>query len=122
MAAHYAASKMAIDSITKSAALALAPYNVRVNAIDPGLVLDTPMLKAMDEERVRQFGFPPGEATKRWVASIPLGRMAKLGEIGGLVAFLASEDGAFITGQIICVAGGADLATAEKALQASGGS
>jgi NAD(P)-dependent dehydrogenase (short-subunit alcohol dehydrogenase family) len=77
------------------------------------------MLKEMDNDRVRMFGLPPGEARKRWVAAIPLGRMGTLEEIGGLVAFLASEDAAFITGQIIAVTGGSDLATSEKALQPS---
>ena len=118
MATHYAASKMAVDSMTKCAALALAPHNVRVNAIDPGLVLDTPMLRKMDDDRARTLGLQPGEATKKWIESIPLGRMGTLDEIASLVVFLASKDGAFITGQIIAVTGGSDLATAEKALKA----
>ncbi len=117
MATHYAASKMAVDGMTKCAALALAPHNVRVNAIDPGLVLDTPMLKKMDDDRARSQGLKPGEATKKWIESIPMGRMGTLDEIAGLVVFLASEDAAFITGQIIAVTGGSDLATAEKALK-----
>jgi NAD(P)-dependent dehydrogenase (short-subunit alcohol dehydrogenase family) len=120
MATHYAASKMGVDIITKSAALAFAPYNVRVNAIDPGLV-DTPMFKEMDDDRVRLFGLQPGEATKRWVASIPLGRMTSVEEIGGLIAFLASADAVSITGQIISVTGGVDLPTLEKAVQVSKG-
>jgi NAD(P)-dependent dehydrogenase (short-subunit alcohol dehydrogenase family) len=118
MATHYASSKMAVDSMTKCAALALAPHKVRVNAIDPGLVLDTPMLRKMDDDRARTLGLKPGEATQKWIESIPLGRMGTLDEIAALVVFLACKDAAFITGQIIAVTGGSDLATAEKALKA----
>ncbi len=113
MAGHYAASKMAVDIGTMTAALTLAPYKVRVNAIDPGIVI-TPMWNQMDEDRVRLFGVPPGEATKRWVAQVPTGKITIPEEVGGVIAFLASDDAANITGQIIRLTGGTDLATFEK--------
>ena len=77
-------------------------------------MVDTPMFKQLDDERVHLFGLAPGEAMKRWVSMIPLGKMTTPEEIGGIVAFLASEDAVTITGQIISLTGGADLATFEK--------
>jgi NAD(P)-dependent dehydrogenase (short-subunit alcohol dehydrogenase family) len=118
MATHYAASKVAVDIITKSAALALAPYNIRVNAIDPGMV-DTPMWREMDAERVRLFGLAPGEATRRWVAAVPLGRMSTPEEVAKVVVFLASDDAAYFTGTILSSNGGLDLATLEKTQDSS---
>jgi meso-butanediol dehydrogenase/(S,S)-butanediol dehydrogenase/diacetyl reductase len=114
MAAHYAASKMAVDIITMTAALALAPHKIRVNAIDPNIVR-TPMWKQLDDERVRLFGLPPGEAARRWEEGVPLGAIATPEQIGGVVIFLASNDASSITGQIIRMTGGSDLATFEKA-------
>ena len=113
MAGPYAASKMAVDITTMTAALALAPHKIRVNAIDPGIVI-TPMWERMDDDRVRLFGLPPGEATKRWVAQVPMGIITTPEQVGGVIAFLASDDAANITGQIIRMTGGTDLATFEK--------
>lgn len=118
MATHYAASKVAVDIITKSAALTLAPHNIRVNAIDPGMV-DTPMWREMDAERVRLFGLPPGEATRRWVAAVPLGRMSTPEEVAKVVVFLASDDSSYVTGTILSANGGLDLATLEKTQDSS---
>jgi len=117
MAAPYAASKMAVDNITMTAALALAPHNIRVVAIDPNIVR-TPMWKQLDEDRARMFGLPPGEASRRWESQVPLGRITTPEQVGGVVAFLASEDAVNITGQIIRLTGGTDLATFEKAQEA----
>jgi NAD(P)-dependent dehydrogenase (short-subunit alcohol dehydrogenase family) len=118
MAATYAASKMALDNITQTAALALAPHKVRVNAIDPGMVR-TPMWEQLDSDRVRLFGLPPGEARRRWESQIPIGRITTVEQVGGVVAFLASDDAANVTGQIIRLTGGTDLATFERAHEAA---
>jgi 3-oxoacyl-[acyl-carrier protein] reductase len=95
---HYAASKGAIISLTKSLAVELAPYNIRVNCVAPGWV-DTDMshesLTGEDKENILQ--------------QIPLGRAAKPEEIAGSVLFLASELSTFITGEVINVNGGAVL-------------
>jgi Dehydrogenases with different specificities (related to short-chain alcohol dehydrogenases) len=58
LSAHYAASKAAVISITQSAALALAPYNINVNAVCPGIV-PTPMWDEIDRDRARLFGTNP---------------------------------------------------------------
>jgi len=95
---HYSASKGAIISLTKSLAVELAPYNIRVNCVAPGWV-DTDMshqsLIGEDKEKILQL--------------IPLGRAGTAEEIAGSVLFLASELSAFITGEIINANGGAVL-------------
>jgi len=114
MAATYAASKVALDIITQTAALALAPHKIRVNAIDPCIVR-TPMWKQLDVDRVRLFGLPPGEASRRWESQIPIGIITTPDQVGGVIAFLASDDAANVTGQIIRLTGGTDMATFERA-------
>ncbi len=106
--ADYAASKAAVISLTQSAALALAPRKVRVNAICPGVV-DTPMWAQIDREWGESVGAKPGAVLAERVAAIPLGRIQTPEDVAGLVAFLASDDAAYITGQAINVCGGLQL-------------
>jgi NAD(P)-dependent dehydrogenase (short-subunit alcohol dehydrogenase family) len=108
LATHYAASKSAIISITQSAALALAPYNITVNAICPGIV-PTPMWQQIDEERGELFGAKPGEAANAFVNIVPLKRAATAEDIGGAVAFFCSDDADYITGQALNVDGGFEM-------------
>ena len=99
----YAASKGAQLSFTKSLALELAPFGVRVNAVLPSNV-DTPLM--------RQWAATldnPEAALERIAALQPLGRMAVPQEIGRVCLFLATEDASFITGQGIQADGGASL-------------
>ena len=73
LATAYAASKAAIISITQSAALALAPYRINVNAICPGVVL-TSMWERIDKDRAELFGAKPGEAVRNIVNAVPFKR------------------------------------------------
>jgi NAD(P)-dependent dehydrogenase (short-subunit alcohol dehydrogenase family) len=91
----YAASKHAIEGLTKSAALEAAPYQVRVNAVAPGPI-DTEMLNR----------FWSAEKKDALIAAVPLKRMGKPEEVAETILFLASEKAPFITGQIIGVDGG----------------
>jgi 3-oxoacyl-[acyl-carrier protein] reductase len=96
---HYAAAKAALLGLTKAWAKEFAPWGIRVNAIAPGGVL-TPLVFAKGSmERVRQ----------RAEAFIPLKRYAEPEEISHLVAFLASDEAAFITGQVMCPNGGQEI-------------
>ena len=104
----YAASKMAIISITQSAALALATDNILVNAISPGIV-STPMWDQIDEERARLFGYKPGTARAKLVEQVPLKRVSEPEEVAAAAAFLASPDASIITGQTINVDGGMEM-------------
>jgi meso-butanediol dehydrogenase/(S,S)-butanediol dehydrogenase/diacetyl reductase len=108
LATHYAASKSAIISITQSAALALAPYKITVNAICPGIV-PTPMWQQIDEERGELFGAKPGEAANAFVNIVPLKRAATAEDIAGAVAFFCSHDADYITGQALNVDGGFEM-------------
>jgi 3-oxoacyl-[acyl-carrier protein] reductase len=91
----YAAAKAAITGYTRSTALDLAPYGVTVNAIAPGLIL---------HEGLR--GVFPDEQLEAMARAVPVGRAGKPQEIAATVAFLFSDDAAYITGQTIHVNGG----------------
>ena len=108
LATHYAATKAAVISITQSAALTLAPYNITVNAICPGLV-PTPMWTQIDKDRADLFGAKPGEAVQSFIQTVPLRRAATPEDIGGAVAFFCSSDADYITGQALNVDGGYEM-------------
>ncbi len=92
--ANYTASKAGMIGLTKALAKEFAGKGITVNAITPGFV-DTDMVKSV-----------PDEAMKSIISKIPLGRLGKASEVAGAVAYLASEDGDYITGQIIDINGG----------------
>ena len=92
--ANYAASKAGVIGLTKTLALEYAKYGVTVNAIAPGPVM-TAMLAGV-----------PEAIRERIIAQVPVGRIASPDEIAGVHVFLASEDAAFITGQVIFADGG----------------
>lgn len=91
---NYAASKAGMIGLTKALAKEFANKGVTVNAIAPGFI-ETDMVK----------GIPP-DAMERIVEKIPIGRLGKASEIAATVAFLASHEGEYITGQVIDVNGG----------------
>jgi 3-oxoacyl-[acyl-carrier protein] reductase len=93
---NYSMSKGALVGLTRALALALAPA-VRVNAVAPGLI-GTEMSMAI-----------PEEVREKMVSAIPLGRMGRPEEVAETVAFLASDDSAYITGEVITVGGGRSL-------------
>jgi meso-butanediol dehydrogenase/(S,S)-butanediol dehydrogenase/diacetyl reductase len=102
---HYQASKGAVVSFVRSAAWELAPYDVTVNAVCPGMV-DTSMWDIIDRERGRLLGKQPGKLKTEMAGRIPLGRLEQPEDVTGLVAFLASDDARYITGQAYNVCGG----------------
>jgi len=104
----YAASKAAIISVTQSAALALSPYNINVNAVCPGII-PTPMWEQIDRDRSRLMGARPGEATKAFIDKVPLQRAGSPQDVAGAVAFLCSPDADYITGQTLNVDGGFEM-------------
>jgi D-sorbitol dehydrogenase (acceptor) len=101
MLLHYAASKAAMISITRSAALALAPHHVRVNAIAPGM-MDTQMLHGLQQ----QWKEIAGNQSVPTASAIPIGRVAQPEDLVGTAIFLASEESAYMTGQTLNVCGG----------------
>lgn len=103
---HYAASKFGVLGITQSLAKELAKEGITVNAICPGII-HTEMWDYNDRVWGKMLGeYGPGELMAEWVEGIPMQRAGTPAEVGALVAFLASEDAAYITGQTINVDGG----------------
>ncbi|ORJ59250.1 SDR family NAD(P)-dependent oxidoreductase [Geothermobacter hydrogeniphilus] len=92
--ANYSASKGGLVSLTRTLALEFARFQINVNAVAPGLI-DTPMSQSM-----------PEEARARLIRMQPTGKMGKVEDIAAAVAFLASDDAVFITGQVLHVDGG----------------
>jgi len=93
----YTATKASVDAITAVLAKELAPRKIRVNSVNPGMIIT---------EGVVAAGFAEGDFRK-WVESItPLGRVGKVEEIGSVVAFLASDGASYVTGETLHVTGG----------------
>ncbi len=105
LVAHYCATKAAVISYTQSAALALAPHAVRVNAISPGVV-DTPMWKQVDALFADAEGLQIGEKKRQVGEAVPLGRMGDPIDVARVVCFLASDLSTYMTAQTIGVDGG----------------
>ena len=93
--AAYAASKAAVVALSRIAAMELGPHGVTVNAVCPGYVL-TEM----------GAGTRTADQIAAWTAKSPLGRLGDPGDVASAVAFLASDDGSYMTGQAINVTGG----------------
>lgn len=110
LTAHYAATKAAVVSLTRTAAQAFAPQRVTSNCICPGVV-ETAMWQQLDSEWTALEGWAPGEAWRRRTAGIPLGRPEKPEDLAGLVAFLVSSDSDYMTGQAVILDGGLVMGT-----------
>jgi 3-oxoacyl-[acyl-carrier protein] reductase len=89
-----------VDTITKSLAKELAPRKIRVNAINPGYIVT---------EGTHAAGISGSDFEKEMVATTPLGRAGRPEDIAPPVAFLASDDARWITGETIFVSGGAGI-------------
>ena len=93
----YSATKGAVDTITKSLAKELGPRNIRVNAINPGMV---------ETEGVRAAGFIESDFQKLFESQSPLGRIGQPDDIAPAAVFLASSDAGWITGETLLISGG----------------
>lgn len=93
----YSATKGAVDTITKSLAKELGPRKIRVNAINPGMVIT---------EGVQASGLEGSDFQKDIIARTPLGRVGQVEDIAPAAVFFASNDSAWITGETLVIAGG----------------
>src|SRR5438067_729133 len=93
----YSATKAAVDAVTRSLAKELGPRNIRVNAINPGMV---------ETEGVHAAGISSGDFRKEIEAHTPLGRIGQPEDIAPAAVFLASGDARWITGETLYIAGG----------------
>ena len=93
----YSATKGAVDSVTVSLSKELGPRGIRVNALNPGMIIT---------EGVEAAGIADSDMEKNVVAGTPLGRVGKPQDVATTAAFLASDDSGWISGQTIYAAGG----------------
>ena len=105
LVAHYCATKAAVISYTQSAALALAPHHIRVNALSPG-VIDTPMWKTVDALFAKFEGKEIGQKKREVGEAVPLGYMGAPDDVARVAVFLASDQSNYITAQTLSVDGG----------------
>jgi NAD(P)-dependent dehydrogenase (short-subunit alcohol dehydrogenase family) len=102
----YCMSKAAVDQLTRCSALELAPKGIRVNAVNPGVVVtDIHKRGGMDEEKYAAF-------LEHSKTTHPLGRVGTAGEVAELIVFLASEKASWITGATYAIDGGRALTCA----------
>ena len=101
----YSATKFAVRALTQAAAKEYASHQITVNAYCPGIV-GTDMWVEIDERFSEITGTPKGETYKKYVEGIALGRAQTPEDVAALVAFLASDDSDYITGQAILTDGG----------------
>ncbi len=94
--AHYCASKGGIVGMTEALAVELAPLNIRVNAVSPGMI-DTLMIDPIRKDHQQEKGI---------LARIPMHRLADAQEVSNLVLFLASDESSYMTGSTVVVDGG----------------
>jgi glucose 1-dehydrogenase/3-oxoacyl-[acyl-carrier protein] reductase len=93
---HYAPTKLALEALTRNMSAEVTPEGIRVNCVHPGLI-DTPMTEWVMKNK---------EILPQVLAQISLGRAGVPREIGTVVAFLASDEAAYVTGQSLFVDGG----------------
>lgn len=98
----YSATKFAVIGLSQALAREVASHGIRVNAVCPGIVAGTPMRREV-ERQGQAFGLPPSSERAK---TVPLGRLAVPEDIANAVAFLASDEAAYMTGQAINVTGG----------------
>jgi NAD(P)-dependent dehydrogenase (short-subunit alcohol dehydrogenase family) len=104
----YAATKAAVDSLTRSAAAALAPHGITVNSVAPGR-METPMTERLDRALAAAAGRDYGELHAERARAIPLGRRAEPEEVAEAALWLASPAAGYVTGCRLNCSGGLEL-------------
>ncbi len=106
----YAASKFGGIGLTQSVALELAEYGVRVNAICPGNLLDSPLwVDSLFKQYARTRGMTEEEVRQYYMDQVPLGRGCTYQDVCNVLVFLASDQSSYMTGQAVNVTGGQEM-------------
>jgi len=98
---NYSTAKAGLQGMTKTLAIELGPFNVNVNCVAPGFIAT-----AMTEQTAERMGVPFEEFVEAVAAQTPLRRVGQPEDVAGTIAYLCSEDAAYVSGQVIYVAGG----------------
>lgn len=106
----YGASKFGVVGLTEVSAKDLAPYNIRVNGVAPGLMgpgfMWDRQVELQAQAGSQYFSADPEEVKKQMIGSVPMRRLGTVEEIPGVVAFLLSDDSSYITGTTLPISGG----------------
>jgi sorbitol-6-phosphate 2-dehydrogenase len=106
----YAASKFGGIGLTQSLALEMAEFNVRVNAICPGNLLDSPLwVNSLYKQYAKKWGITEEEVRQKYIDQVPMKRGCTYDDVCNVVAFLASDQSSYMTGQAINVTGGQEM-------------
>jgi sorbitol-6-phosphate 2-dehydrogenase len=106
----YAASKFGGIGLVQSLALELAPYNLRVNAICPGNLLDSPLwVNSLFKQYARNQGISEEEVRQKYIDQVPLKRGCTYDDVANVLVFLASDEASYMTGQAVNVTGGQQM-------------
>lgn len=106
----YAASKFGGIGLAQSAALEMAEQGVRVNAICPGNMLDSPLwVDSLFKQYARNQGITEAEVRQKYIDQVPMKRSCTYEDVCNLVVFLASDQSSYMTGQAINVTGGQEM-------------
>jgi sorbitol-6-phosphate 2-dehydrogenase len=106
----YAASKFGGIGLTQSIALDLAEYGVRVNAVCPGNLLDSPLwVDSLYKQYAKKWGITEEEVRQKYVDQVPMKRGCTYEDVTNVVVFLASDQASYMTGQAINVTGGQEM-------------
>jgi sorbitol-6-phosphate 2-dehydrogenase len=106
----YAASKFGGIGLTQSIALDLAEYGVRVNAVCPGNLLDSPLwVNSLYGQYAKKWGITEAEVRQKYIDQVPMKRGCTYTDVCNVVVFLASDQAGYMTGQAINVTGGQEM-------------
>jgi sorbitol-6-phosphate 2-dehydrogenase len=106
----YAASKFGGIGLTQSIALELAEYGVRVNAVCPGNLLDSPLwVDSLYRQYAKKWGMTEEEVRQRYIDQVPMKRGCTYEDVTNVLVFLASDQASYMTGQAINVTGGQEM-------------
>jgi sorbitol-6-phosphate 2-dehydrogenase len=106
----YAASKFAGIGLTQSLAIELAEHNIRVNAVCPGNLLDSPLwVNSLYKQYAKKWGITEEEVRQKYIDQVPMKRGCTYEDVANVVVFLASDQASYMTGQAINVTGGQEM-------------
>jgi len=106
----YAASKFGGIGLTQSIALELAEYGVRVNAVCPGNLLDSPLwVDSLYAQYAKKWGISEEEVRQKYIDQVPMKRGCTYDDVTNVIVFLASDQSSYMTGQAINVTGGQEM-------------